>query len=124
MANFLDSFSSAVVLLDADAPDFAELALRVEAYFRERGIALQLRAVHKGSLFFAPLKSDLFFSLLPETSFALRLYARLSRARFKVGRFQLKRGKVFQLVVSDNTASLSSQTAVFQKITSILERIK
>lgn len=124
MADFFKNIKSAVVLLDADAVDFNDAALLVERYFRERGIALQLKAVHKRGLFFVRRNVDLFVSLLPEPRCLLSCFARRSRAKFKVGRFQLKRGQVFDLVVSDKAGSPSLQTAVFKQIIYILERIR
>lgn len=124
MADFFKNIKSAVVLLDADAVDFNDAALLVERYFRERGIALQLKAVHKHGLFFVRRNVDLFVSLLPEPRCILSCFARRSRAKFKVGRFQLKRSEVFDLVVSDQPSSPSLQTAVFNQIIYILESIR
>ena len=124
MADFFKNIKSAVVLLDADGSDFCDAALLAESYFRERGIALQIKAVHKNSLFFVRRGVDLFISLLPEQRCLLSYFARRSLAKFKVGRFQLKRGQVFDLVVSDKANAPSPQTAVFKQITYILESIR
>lgn len=121
MADFLHRIQSAVVLLDADAPDFEEAALAVQKYFHKAGIALKLKAVHKGRPYLVRRRTDLFVSLLPQRRCRLAWQARASRAQVKAGRFQLRHGKVFDLVVSDSPAAPSPQTAVFAQMAAILE---
>lgn len=120
MAKVLDRIHSAVVLLDADAPDFPEAALEVEEYFRKKKIPLKLKAVHRHSLILADRKAELFLSLLPEKNWHLALDARMSKAIFKVGRFQLK-GDVFDLVLSSGSGF--GQIEVFRRMTQIMQQI-
>ena len=122
--SFLSRTHKAVVLLDADAPDFAEAALEAESYFRGKGISMLLRAVHKNRFIWSRRKADLFISLLPEPSWHLSWVARTSRASIKAGRFQLRHGKVFDLVVSDPAGKTFPQTEVFRQITTILGTIQ
>ena len=124
MSDFLGRTKSAAVVLDADAPDFEKAALEAEKYFRERGISLQIKAVHRGGCFFVRRRHELFISLLPFENFCLSLEARRSRAIFKAGRFRLGRSEVFDLVVSDNPSAPAAQTAVFKQITQILQNLK
>jgi len=124
MADYLHRIQSAVVLVDADAPDFEEAALAVQKYFEKTGIRMKLKAVHKGRPYFVKPRTDLFISLVPRRSCRLAWKARISRAGVKAGRFQLRFGKVFDLVVSDNPASPSPQTAVFAQMTAILESMQ
>lgn len=124
MADFLHRIHSAVVLADADAPDFEEAALAVQKYFEKTGIRLKLKAVHKRRPYFVSPRTDLFISLVPRRRCRLAWQARVSRAGVKAGRFQLRHGKVFDLVVSDSPSSPSPQTAVFAQMAAILESMQ
>ena len=99
MDNALSRIHSAVVLVDADAPDFPEAALEVEEFFRGKGISLTLKAVHRRGFILPPREVDLFLSLLPAANWHADLDVRMTKASFKAGRRQL-RGELFDLVVS------------------------
>ncbi len=122
--SFLSRTGQAVVLVDADAPDFAQAALEVETYFREKGIPMQLRAVHRKRFIWARRKTDLLISLLPSPSWHLSWVAVFSKAAIKAGRFQPRLRQVFDLVVSDPPLKTSTQTEVFRQITKILSTIQ
>lgn len=122
--SFLSRTQKAIVLLDADAPDFAEAALAAESFFRGKGIPMLLKAVHKNRFIWSRRKVDLFISLLPSPSWHLSWVARSSKASIKAGRFQLRHGNVFDLVVSDPAGKPFPQTEVFKQITFILSTIQ
>ena len=122
MADILSRIHSAVVLLDADAPDFPEAARQVEELFRKKRIPLSIKAVHRHSWILADSKAELFLSLLPAGGWHLELNARRSRAVFKAGRFQLK-GNVFDLVVSSPDGVPFSQKEIFSRMIRIMEQI-
>ena len=121
---FLSRTQNAIVLLDADAPDFTEAALAAESFFRGKGISMRLKAVHKKRFIWSRRKVDLFISLLPAPSWHLSWVARSSKAKVKAGRFQLRHGKVFDIVVSDPAGRSFPQTEVFRQITYILSTIQ
>ena len=122
MDNALSRIHSAVVLLDADAPDFPEAALEVEEFFRKKKVVLTLKAVHRHSFIFPPRETDLFLSLLPAKNWHVSIDARLSKATFKAGRLQLP-GEVFDLVVSSPEGSSYGQIAVFRRIIELMQQI-
>lgn len=122
MDNALSRIHSAVVLLDADAPDFPEAALEVEKFFRKKGISLTLKAVHRRGFILPPREVDLFLSLLPEKNWHADLDARMSKASFKAGRRQL-RGELFDLVVSTPEGSSFGQVAIFRRIIELMQQI-
>ena len=122
MAKLWSRISSAVVLLDADAPDFPEAALAVEEFFRLRGIPMQMKAVHRSSLVLAGRRAELFISLLPGRHLQADLCARISQAVFKAGRRQL-RGEVYDLVVSSPEGSDYGQKEVFARMTQLMDQI-
>ena len=120
MADVLSRIHSAVVLLDADAPDFPEAAREVEAFFRKRKIALSLKAVHRHSLIFTDSSAELFISLLPEPGWQLWLNVRRSKAIFKAGRRQL-RGELFDLVLTSGSGF--GQLDVFRRMIQLMGNI-
>ena len=122
MDNVLSRIHSAVVLLDADAPDFPEAALEVEEFFRKKKIPLSLKAVHRHSFILADRNAELFVSLLPQRNWHMEIDARLSKAAFKAGRFQL-RGEVFDLVVSSSPEKPFTQLDIFRRMTQIMKQI-
>ena len=122
MDNALSRIHSAVVLLDADAPDFPEAALEVEEFFRKKKVVLTLKAVHRRGFILPPREVDLFLSLLPAKNWHADLDARLSKAGFKAGRVQLP-GEVFDLVVSSPEGSSYGQIAVFRRIIELMQQI-
>ena len=122
MDNALSRIHSAVVLLDADAPDFPEAALEVEEFFRKKKVVLTLKAVHRHSFILPPREEDLFLSLLPAKNWHVSVDARLSKAGFKAGRVQLP-GEVFDLVVSSPEGSSYGQIAVFRRIIELMQQI-
>lgn len=122
MASVLDRIHSAVVLLDADAPDFPEAARAVEEFFRKLGIPMRMKAVHRFSLILADRNAELFVSLLPSKNWHMALNAKLSKAVLKAGRFQLG-DEVFDLVVSSSPDKQFSQTEVFRRMTQIMQQI-
>lgn len=122
MDNALSRIHSAVVLLDADAPDFPEAALEVEEFFRKKKVALTLKAVHRHGFILPPREVDLFLSLLPARNWHADLDARLSKAVFKAGRRQLP-GELFDLVVSSPEGSSYGQVAIFRRIIELMQQI-
>ena len=122
MDNALSRIHSAVVLVDADAPDFPEAALEVEQFFRGKGISLTLKAVHRRGFILPPPEVDLFLSLLPAANWHADLDVRMTKASFKAGRRQLS-GEVYDLVVSTPEGSSYGQVAVFRRIIELMEQI-
>ncbi len=122
--SYLSRINRAVVFVDADAPDFEETALAAEEFFRTAGVPMTLRAVHKGGFILGRRRAELLVSLLPYPGWHLSWVARWSRASVKVGRFQLKHGKVFDIVVTDPPGTVSQQNAVFRQVVHILKRIQ
>ena len=122
MDNALSRIHSAVVLVDADAPDFPEAALEVEQFFRGKGISLTLKAVHRRGFILPPREVDLFLSLLPAANWHADLDVRMTKASFKAGRRQLS-GEVYDLVVSTPEGSSYGQVAVFRRIIELMEQI-
>ena len=122
MDNALSRIHSAVVLVDADAPDFPEAALEVEEFFRGKGISLTLKAVHRHRFILPPREVDLFLSLLPAANWHADLDARMTKATFKAGRRQL-RGELFALVVSTPERSSFGQVAIFRRIIELMQQI-
>ena len=122
MDNALSRIHSAVVLVDADAPDFPEAALEVEEFFRGKGISLTLKAVHRHRFILPPREVDLFLSLLPAANWHADLDARMTKATFKAVRRQL-RGELFDLVVSTPEGSSFGQVAIFRRIIELMQQI-
>ena len=122
MDNALSRIHSAVVLVDAEAPDFPEAALEVEQFFRGKGISLTLKAVHRRGFILPPREVDLFLSLLPAANWHADLDVRMTKASFKAGRRQLS-GEVYDLVVSAPEGSSYGQVAVFRRIIELMEQI-
>ena len=123
MDNPLSNIKSAVVLVDGDAPDCAEVSAKAEEYFRRKGISLKLYPVRRKRLLRCDRHSDLFISLLPEKSFNLRLAVKRSQAPFKIGRFPMG-DKVFDMIVSAPAGSETGQTGIFSMMTEIMGKIR
>ena len=129
IANMIDCF-------DADASPTRKA---VKDFFDPLGIAVKLICPQKWDInIFGWLKperpldgkdpedwnEDLFISMAnDEKFFASEYAARCSRAKFKVGRRQLK-GKVFDLVVTNPEDKLPLQHVVFNYIADYLSKIQ
>lgn len=122
MADVLSRIHSAVVLADGDAPDFPEAALGIAAFFRERGIPMTLKAVHRKGWILTGSDEELFISLLPWEGWHLSYRVRKSRAVLKAGRSQLK-GNLFDLVVSAPDGASPSQMEIFSRMVQIMQQI-
>ena len=135
----LKKVHSAVVFVDAvEQGDDAERVSRaVRQFFEYQGIPVTILSPVKKDLNMIgrlkprvrgrhrnPRREDLFISLAatPE-SFAAEFEARCSRARFKVGRFQLPE-KVFDLVVAAPGGVDATQSAAFSAIKDYLSKIR
>lgn len=123
MDNPLQNIKSAVLLVDGDAPDCAEVSAKAEEYFRGKGISLKLYPVRRKRLLRCDRQADLFISLLPEKSFNLRMAARRSLAPFKIGRFPMGE-KVFDIIVSAPEGTEAGQVEIFALMTEIMGKIK
>lgn len=129
----LGKISSVTVLLDPDAPDTLEVEKAVRDYFKTKGKTLDIFTPSRQNLNWPGRLSkkalgsckagdeDLFISLVPSVSYAVRYAAITSRAVFKIGRRQLRR-KTFDIIVSDVEGA--TQARVFEYVAQILEMVK
>ena len=122
--SFFKRFGSALVLMDADAPDMEATAAAVDSFFRRAGIPYTAVPVRRNSFIKGPREAELFISLLTKPSIFFKWKVHRSLAKFKVGRFQSRHGLEFDLVITDPSGAISSQKAVFAKIIDILDRIQ
>ena len=66
---------------------------------------------------------DLFLSMFPRNEYAVEFMAKCSRARFKIGRFQLP-DNTFDLVIKDPAGRAYSEAEAFREIAAFLRRIR
>ena len=72
---------------------------------------------------FAEERPDMMISLIDNNHFPVECMAKCSRARFKIGRKQLK-DRTFDLVIGDSPSQSFSQEEAFVEITRYLETIR
>ena len=66
---------------------------------------------------------DLFLSMFPRNEYAVEFMAKCSRARFKIGRFQLP-DNTFDLVIKDPAGRAYSEAEAFREIAAFLRKIR
>ena len=66
---------------------------------------------------------DLFLSMFPRNEFAVEFMAKCSKARFKIGRFQLP-ANTFDLVIKDPAGRAYSEAEAFREIAAFLRKIR
>ena len=129
----------ATVFIDSFDADASPTRKAVKDYFDPLGIAVKIICPQKWDInLFGWLKperpldgkdpgewnEDLFISMTNDDKFFASEYAaRCSKAKFKVGRRQLK-GKVFDLVVTNPEDKLPLQHVVFKCIVDYLNKIQ
>ena len=66
---------------------------------------------------------DLFLSMFPRNEYAVEFMAKCSKARFKIGRFQLP-DNTFDLVIKDPAGRAYSEAEAFREIAAFLRKIR
>ena len=66
---------------------------------------------------------DLFLSMFPRDEYAVEFMAKCSKARFKIGRFQLP-DNTFDLVIKDPAGRAYSEAEAFKEIAAFLRKIR
>lgn len=115
----LSEVKSVVVFFDESDPYCEPLKIRIKEFFGKRGAAVQFVSEFDKDL---RTESDLFIALNTKPSIDEKYAASCSRARFKVGRHQLK-GKVYDFVVKDPTEEPEPVGAAFDVIEKMLTSI-
>lgn len=129
----IGDIKKAVVFVDNDADaDFASKAVR--KFFEGHGIPVMIICPEKWDInLFGWLKkqnlqkeskwdADILISLAGPENFAAEHLARCSRARFKVGRFDLKEN-VFDIVIANREHQLPRQPIAFETVVEYLLKV-
>ncbi|MBO4264442.1 MAG: hypothetical protein J5871_07200 [Bacteroidales bacterium] len=117
----LSSASSAVVFINQDEPNCEPVKLKIKEFFSAYGIAVSFVSAYDADL---RTDSDIFLSLNPVQNIDECYAARSSRAKFKIGRHQLK-WDTYDLVVSDPEPEAPSPVGVaFEAIRDMLSKIQ
>lgn len=119
----MKDISQVSVLLDSDSEDVLGADDIIKEYFAGKGIQLVFYPVRSKKLIRAHKDTQVLLSLVPRNSWHLEYVVRRSRARFKIGRFQLP-GNVFDLVVSDPEGESYPQAEVFGRMMELVENLK
>jgi len=127
----LSQIKTAMVLSEVPAPDLEEVA---ERFFGKWGISWELIPLRNSDVSWwgkpsqkimdkvSQSNPDLFISLTAGTHFPGTVLARLSSARFKMGRQRIN-GKVFDMIVSDPPDRNISAAESFKAMATCLEKI-
>ena len=122
----LTELAKATVLVDMDA-DADFVSMDVKKFFGEHNIPVQVLNLQKWDInIFGMLKknklqemndwdADLFISLAGPENFTAEYASRCSRARFKIGRFDLPEN-VFDIVIANREHQLPRQQVAFATI--------
>lgn len=129
----LDKIKKAVVFLDYLDGDVDMMEITVRKYFETRNIEVKTINAKKWDIdIFGRYKfkkeydnwgEDLFISLAVYNNFAAEYAAIRSRARFKIGREQVK-GQVFDFVLTNPSGSIIRQPEAFEAITEFLDKVE
>lgn len=131
----LSEIRTVTVYLERDSYDWAATERKVRKYFESHGIEVDVIIMNSLDVDWLGRRrkdenaksregeEDLLISLLPYNTFALKYCAVSSKARFKIGREQIKKN-VFDLVVEHKEEDEGSQIAVFDYITELFSKLK
>lgn len=128
----LSKIKKAVVLLDSGDDSLEETVKAARKFFDSHGILFRtICPNHRSVNWYGKLKKekdpmklwseDILISLAGQNSFTYEYAARTSKAKFKVGRYQL--GEVFDFVVRDPEGRMSRQLDVFNAVVDYLQKI-
>lgn len=129
----LAEISKATVLVDMDA-DADFVSIDVKKFFADHNIPVQILNLQKWDInIFGMVKKakmqemhdwdpDLFISLAAPENFTAEYASRCSKARFKVGRYELS-GNVYDIVIANREHQLPRQQVAFATIVEYLLKI-